>query len=141
MGGSARLADTADMESVTTHGNKVFLVEDSPAIRMRLAMMLGKIEGVTIVGEAQTSDAAIEGILRTRPDSVILDIHLIGGSGIEVLRKIRPLEPGIVFIVLTNDSDPHYRKVCMQAGANYFLDKSNEFEKVRSLVENLGPAH
>ena len=141
MGGSARLADTADMESVTTHGNKVFLVEDSPAIRMRLATMLGKIEGVTIAGEAQTSHAAIEGILRTRPDSVILDIHLIGGSGIEVLRKIRPLEPGIVFIVLTNDSDPHYRKVCMQAGANYFLDKSNEFEKVRSLVENLGPAH
>lgn len=88
----------------------------------------------------QTSHAAIEGILRTRPDAVILDIHLIGGSGIEVLRKIRPREPGIVFIVLTNDPEPQYRKVCMQAGANYFLDKSNEFEKVRSVVENLGHA-
>lgn len=141
MGCGARLTDTAGMENVVDHSVKVFLVEDSPAIRTRLAAMLGKIAGVSIVGEADTPASAVEGILRTRPHSVVLDIRLIGGSGIDVLRKVRPIEPGIVFIMLTNHPDPQYRKVCMQAGANYFLDKANEFEKVKGVVENLCSVH
>lgn len=139
MGYGACLADTAGMENVTTHGNKVFLVEDAPAIRTRLAEMLGKIEGVTIVGEADTAASAVEGILRTRPHCVVLDIQLVGGSGMEVLRKIKLAHPNIVFIVLTNHAEPQYREICMANGASYFLDKSSEFEKVKEVVKNLGP--
>ena len=125
------------METARTTRTNVFLVEDSAPIRMRLAEMLGAINGVSIVGEADAPASAIEGILRTRPDSVVLDIQLIGGSGIEVLRKIRPVEPGIVFIMLTNHPDPQYRRICLEAGANYFLDKSSEFEKVMDVLRDL----
>jgi DNA-binding NarL/FixJ family response regulator len=96
--------------------------------------MLAKIDGVCVVGEADNAPSAIQGILRTRPDSVVLDIKLIGGSGIEVLRRVRSVEPTINFIVLTNNADEQYRKVCMAAGANHFLDKASEFEKVKALV-------
>jgi len=119
----------------------VFLVEDSAPIRARLAEMLGAIDGVSIVGEADAPTPAIEGILRTHPDSVVLDMQLLGGSGIEVLRKVRPLNPGIVFIMLTNYAEPQYRKACMDAGASYFLDKSTEFEKVKEVIAALGTAH
>ncbi len=129
------------METARTDRTNVFLVEDSAPIRMRLAEMLGELEGVAIVGEADTPASAIEGILRTRPHSVVLDIQLIGGSGIDVLREVRPLEPGIVFIVLTNHPDPQYRKICMGAGASYFLDKTTEFEKVREVIAELGTVH
>jgi DNA-binding NarL/FixJ family response regulator len=116
----------------------VFIVEDSASIRRRLAAMLGDIEGVTVVGEAETPAAALEGILRTRPDSVVLDIQLIGGSGLDVLRKAHPQVPATVFIVLTNHADPQYRRICMQAGAAYFFDKSNEIAKVREVISGLG---
>jgi DNA-binding NarL/FixJ family response regulator len=128
------------MQAAHTHTN-VFLVEDSAPIRARIAEMLGNVDGVVIVGEAATPASAIDGILRTRPDSVVLDIQLIGGSGIEVLRKVCPVAPDIVFIMLTNHPDPQYRKICMESGARYFLDKTTEFEKVREVIATLGAVH
>ena len=116
----------------------IFIVEDSASIRERLAVMLGGIEGVTLVGEAETPGEALEGILRTRPDSVVLDIHLVGGTGIEVLRKAHRQSPGTVFIVLTNYPNEQYRRICMEAGAAYFFDKSSEIAKVREVIEGLG---
>ena len=116
----------------------VYIVEDSASIRERLAAMLGGIEGVTVVGEAETPGEALEGILRTRPDSVVLDLHLVGGSGIEVLRQGRLKSPGTVFIVLTNYPNAQYRRICMEAGAAYFFDKSSEIAKVREVIEGLG---
>lgn len=116
----------------------VFIVEDSASIRQRLAAMLADIEGVTVVGQAESPAEALEGILRTRPDSVVLDIQLIGGSGLDVLRKAHPQVPATVFIVLTNHADPQYRRICMQAGAAYFFDKTNEIAKVREVISGLG---
>jgi DNA-binding NarL/FixJ family response regulator len=126
------------METARNDRTDVFLVEDSAPIRARLATMLGEMQGVSIVGEAETPASAIEGILRNHPHSVVLDIHLLGGSGLEVLRKVRSVDPGIVFIMLTNDPDPQYRRVCMEAGASYFLDKTTEFKKVKELIAGLG---
>jgi DNA-binding NarL/FixJ family response regulator len=116
----------------------VFIVEDSASIRERLAAMLGDIEGVTVVGQAETPAEALEGILRTRPDSVLLDIQLTGGSGLDVLRKAHSQVPATVFIVLTNHANPQYRRVCMEAGAAYFFDKSNEIARVRQVIAGLG---
>ena len=118
------------------HGGiiKVFLAEDSAPLRARLVTMLTAVANVSVVGEAATPAAAIKGILQTRPAFVVLDIHLAGGSGIDVLRAIRAADAGIVFIVLTNVPAPQYRKVYMQAGASYFLDKATEFETVREII-------
>jgi DNA-binding NarL/FixJ family response regulator len=116
----------------------VYIVEDSASIRERLVDMLGDIEGVTVVGQADTPGEALEGILRTRPDSVVLDIHLVGGTGIEVLRQAHLQTPGTVFIVLTNYPNAQYRRICMEAGAAYFFDKSSEIAKVREVIEGLG---
>lgn len=129
------------METAHTDCTNVFLVEDSAPIRTRLAEMLGAIEGVSIVGEADAPASAIEGIMRTRPHSVVLDIQLIGGSGIEVLRKIRPVDPDIVFIMLTNHPNAQYRRICLEAGASYFLDKTSEFENVKEIIAGLGRTH
>jgi DNA-binding NarL/FixJ family response regulator len=126
------------MQGAASHPcTNVFIVEDSESIRRRLAGLLGDIEGVTVVGQADTPREALEGILRTRPDSVVLDIQLIGGSGLEVLRKAHPQVPATVFIVVTNHADPQYRRVCMQAGAAYFFDKSSEIAKVREVIAGL----
>ncbi len=132
-------ADTGGMENLSHETRtKAFIVEDSAFIRERLDALLGEMNGVSIVGEAATPQAAVEGILRTRPDVVVLDIHLTGGSGIEVLRRVRSEAPGVVFIVLTNHPNPQYRRACMEAGASHFLDKTAEFGKLRDVIAGLG---
>ena len=99
--------------------------------------MLGRLADVTVVGEAASAPEAIAGILRTRPDSVLLDLNLMGRTGLDVMRAVRPREPEIVFVVLTNHSESQYRDACMEAGARYFLDKSQDFDRVPGVIAEI----
>ena len=116
---------------------QVFIVDDSTSIRLRLNEMLRQLDDVAVVGEAESAHAAVDGILRTHPDSVLLDLNLMGKSGMDVLRTVHPQAPDIVFVVLTNHSEPQYRRACARAGARYFLDKSTEFERVREVIAEI----
>lgn len=116
-----------------THCN-VYLVEDSEPVRALIAEMLGHVPGAVVSGQAGTVDDAIAGIRDTQPNAVVLDLHLKGGNGIDVLRAIHAESPQIVFIVLTNHPTPQHRRTCLAAGARYFLDKSNEFARVNQIV-------
>lgn len=116
---------------------KVFIVEDAPSIRERLIELMDEIDGATVVGIADTPSDAVAGILRTRPDCVVLDYQLRGGTGVDVLRAALAKLPGTVFIVLTNHSTPQYRRVCLEAGATWFFDKSTEFSKIKDVIARL----
>ncbi len=113
---------------------KVFIVEDSASIRARLTDLLGDIDGLQIVGEAETPIDAIDGILRSRPAWVVLDFQLRGGTGVDVLRAVHPTAPDIMFVVLTNHPTAQYRRLCLGAGASWFFDKSTEFTKIKDVI-------
>jgi len=113
----------------------VFLVEDSPAIRARLAATIRGIAGAELVGEAGTVGAAIEGIRSTHPSAVILDLQLEDGSGLDVLKAVYPAAPELHVAVLTNYATDQHRRACMDAGAEFFLDKSSDFPRIREIVE------
>ncbi len=125
---SARIAvhivEDSPMENATAGGTTVFIVEDSPIVHERLVEMMLDAKGVSIAGHADNANDAIEGILRTRPDWVLLDLQLINSSGIEVLRGVRERVPDTGFIVMTNFNTPQYRRICTEAGASHFLDKT-----------------
>jgi DNA-binding NarL/FixJ family response regulator len=119
---------------------KVLIADDSHIVRERLVSLLADLPGVDIVGEAETAFEAIQSIRRRRPDVVILDISMPGGSGIQVLETIRKDKPVPLIIMLTNFTHEPYRQRCLKLGADYFFDKSNEFEKVKDVLENLAAA-
>jgi len=116
------------------HVSKVFVVDDSSAMRMRLSELIEEIGGVTVVGEAGTPADAIDGIVRTRPECVLLDYQLEGGTGLEVLRAVHPRAPDIAFIVLTNHATGPYRRACIEAGARHFLDKSSDLDQIKDVI-------
>jgi DNA-binding NarL/FixJ family response regulator len=113
----------------------VFVADDSAIIRDRVAAMLGD-HAMKIVGQADTPQACIDGILSARPDVVVLDVRLEGGTGLQVLRAVRRLEPDIRFVVLSNNAGPAYRKRYLGAGARCFLDKTTEVEQLVMAVKN-----
>ncbi|MGZ5036903.1 MAG: response regulator [Usitatibacter sp.] len=116
---------------------QVFIVDDSPLIRSRLAEMLASMSDQVLVGEASNARDAISGIRRTQPDSVVLDLNLMGHTGLDVMRAVRPVAPGVVFVVLTNHSEDQYRQACIAAGASYFLDKSGDFARVGEVLTEI----
>ncbi len=114
---------------------KIFIVEDSEVVRERLKSMLTEVPEVEIIGEAETRTEAIELITKFKPEVVILDIRLAEGSGIDVLHNIKKEEPAPLVIVLTNYPYPQYKEKCLKAGADYFFDKSSEFNKIVDVLE------
>ena len=75
----------------------------------------------------------MESISRLQPDAVILDIRMPGGSGIDVLKKIKKNYPSTLVIMFTNYPTAQYRKRCLDLGTDFFFDKSTEFDKIPNL--------
>jgi DNA-binding NarL/FixJ family response regulator len=115
----------------------VFIADDSDPVRERLIALLSEIDGAEVIGEATNYDEAVEGIRSLKPHIVILDIQMPGGSGIDVLKEIKQDSRPPVVLMLTNHASPQYRKKCMEWGADFFLDKSREFESLASIFINL----
>lgn len=116
---------------------KVFIVDDSTIVRERLNSMLSEIEGVLITGEADNPEDAVMGIEKLKPDAVVLDIRMPTGNGIDVLERVKKDQPATRVIMFTNYPYPQYRKKCMDAGADYFFDKSTEFERVSEVIKEI----
>ena len=118
---------------------KVFVVEDSAAVRERLVEMIRELEDVEVVGEAANYNMAVAGIMNARPDVAILDIKLAddAGSGIDVLNQVRKSIPAMRAIVLSNYVSPQHLKASSDAGAEFFLDKSSDFERIPEILERM----
>ena len=115
----------------------VLIVDDSPLVRERLVHMVSQFSGVEIVGQTGDPQAALDAIRRSPPRVVILDIRLPGCSGIDLLPDIKKLDPAPVVIMLTNYPYPQYRERSMKAGADFFLNKSTEFQRIREILEKV----
>lgn len=113
----------------------MLIVDDSILISKKLKTMLSSLNYVTIVGHAKNSAEAFAMLSIALPDVIILDIQMPGKNGIEFLTDIRLRHLDTKVIIFTNQPDPYYRNLCKQLGADYFLDKSKEFEKIPHILE------
>jgi pilus assembly protein CpaE len=128
-GRRTRIAETERM--------KVLVVEDSLDFRGRILKLLRPLPGVEVVGVASTNAEAIALCAALRPDVVTLDVSLRDGSSLRTLHRMMAAEPQPVVIVLTDHSQPHYRQRYLEAGAKYFVAKS-DLEKLPEVIhENL----
>jgi DNA-binding NarL/FixJ family response regulator len=117
---------------------RVFIAENSSIIRERLAALLSDLPGIELAGYAEDVRGAVAAIRLMRPDVVILDIQMPGGGGgFSVLRDIREQELPATVIIFTNDPFPQYRRRFIDAGADFFLDKSAEFEALLGIFKGL----
>ncbi|HTD67734.1 MAG TPA: response regulator transcription factor [Candidatus Limnocylindria bacterium] len=115
----------------------VFIADDSIVLRERLLEMLGDIPGVEILGCAEEGLHAITSIRALKPDAVVLDIQMPRGTGLDVLKNIKWEHSGPTVVVFTNFPYPQYRKRALEFGADFFFDKTTEFEKLRDLFVQL----
>ncbi|WP_168790212.1 response regulator [Paraburkholderia aromaticivorans] len=120
---------------------RVFLVDDAVSVRRRLAALFGALDGVEIVGEAEEPGAAFAGIDTRVADLVVTELHLSGGTGMELLRLLARKMPHVIVMVLTNHSGAWFRHACLTGGAHYFFDKTGEFDLARNTIQRLAGEH
>jgi DNA-binding NarL/FixJ family response regulator len=116
---------------------KVLIADDSRAVVKRLADLLEEVPGAQVVGQASDVPETVQGVQKLRPDVLILDLQMPGGTGLDVLRAIRADHPRLYVLICTNYPYLQVRDECFAAGANCFLDKSAEFEKIPAILREL----
>jgi two-component system response regulator DevR len=120
--------------SATADRVSVLVVDDSAIVRQRLCALLAEDDSICVAAEAGGVAEAWERFEQCRPDAVVLDIHLPDGSGIDVLRRVKQAKPSCQVIMLTNLCEAPFRCESERCGADHFLHKATEFERVAELL-------
>src|SRR5687767_13476375 len=120
---------------------RIITVDDSLIVAERLQSMLNEVESVEYLGNATSISGALQLIQQEEPNVVVLDIHLkedvLAANGVHLLIQLRMKYPKMKIIMLTNLSAPQYRHTCMTLGADYFFDKTNDFEKIPVVLKEI----
>ena len=116
---------------------KVLIVDDSAIVVERLSEIISEMTSVAPVLISNSFNEAVDLINVELPDVILLDIQLPGKNGIELLSFVKSRYPQIKIIIVTNRASDYYRDLCNEMGANSFIDKSTEFEKIPELIEKL----
>jgi DNA-binding NarL/FixJ family response regulator len=103
---------------------RVFVVDDHALVRSGVRSELAGTGTVEVVGEAADVDGAVAGIPAADPDVVLLDVHLPGGGGVEVIRRVAATRPGTRFLALSVSDAPEDVIAVIRAGARGYLTKS-----------------
>jgi DNA-binding NarL/FixJ family response regulator len=104
---------------------RVFIIDDHPLVRSGVRTELG--DAVSVVGEAGDVDSAVTALLALADDAVdvvLLDVHLPGGGGREILRRVTPKKPALRFLALSVSDEPNDVIDVIRAGARGYITKS-----------------
>ena len=116
---------------------KIVIADDSALLRDRIKSLLNSLNNISVVYEAKDGVEALQLILEKEPDLAIIDIRMPEMNGIEVLKKIRELKMKTKVCILTNYPYPQYKKKCLEAGADYFLSKTEDFEDIKIVITDM----
>ncbi len=116
---------------------RILLADDSSLILERIQNIVSKFKQVEIVGSCKTGVETLDALRRLKPDFTIVDINMPGLSGLDVLKEIRKENKILKFLILTFYASENYRQIAMQSGADFFLSKVDDFEKLPKVIEKL----
>jgi DNA-binding NarL/FixJ family response regulator len=113
---------------------RVLIADNSELTLKQLTEMLIFSQQVEIVGSFTNGIETLAGLRTLKPDLAIVGINMPGLNGIEVLTEIRKENSSLVFIIFTLLSSELFRDKAMDAGADYFFSKSDDFKKVARVI-------
>ena len=109
-------------------GLRVVIVDDHAMFRAGVNHEIG--QHVNVVGEGEDVETAVKAILETEPDVVLLDVHLPGGGGAEVIKQVLPTKPDIKFLALSVSDAAQDVIGVIRAGARGYVTKSISSEEL-----------
>lgn len=116
---------------------RVLIADDSALLRKNISKLITSSFPDSLIIEAEDVSTALDAVATGEIDAVVLDLQMPGGGGFEVLESIRGRGENYPVIVLTNHATEHFRQRSYELGADYFLDKSNEYEKILDLFKSI----
>jgi DNA-binding NarL/FixJ family response regulator len=108
----------------------ILLVDDHPLVREWLTTLIRQQADLHVCGESGSAPAALQLMESHRPDIAIVDISLASGSGLELIKSIKSVHPGVALLVLSMHDEMLYAERALRAGAGGYIMKSEATQKV-----------
>ncbi|TMK40602.1 MAG: response regulator transcription factor [Actinobacteria bacterium] len=113
---------------------RVFLCDDVPEFRALMRFALEEDPVLHVVGEAGDGETAIEGVVSTAADVILLDLAMPDRDGLETIPRLREAAPSCSIIVLSGFSEARMGTQVRDAGANGYVEKGESFAGIRRAV-------
>jgi DNA-binding NarL/FixJ family response regulator len=120
---------------------RVLIADDQRVVREGLAMVLGLLPDVEVVGSASDGDEAVAMAADLLPDIVIMDLRMPRRDGVEVTRLLRERVPATKVVVLTTYADDRSVLDALRAGARGYLTKDAGGEEIRRALRQVLDNH
>ena len=115
----------------------VSIVEDSDQVRSTLARLINRAEGFTCPSQYPSAEAALEGLLKDKPNVVLMDINLPGMNGVECVRRLKQVAPEIQVMMLTVYEDTENIFNALTAGASGYLLKRTSTQELLAAIQEV----
>ena len=109
----------------------MYLVDDIPELRELVRYGMEEDPGFEVVGEAGDGKSAIEGIAKTRPAAVLLDLSMPDMDGLQAIPQIRDDDPDVAIIVLSGFSADRMSSHVLEGGADAYVEKGTPIQELR----------
>jgi DNA-binding NarL/FixJ family response regulator len=116
---------------------RIFVVEDHPMFRERLAQMINAEPDMQLCGEADNADDALRLIRETAPDLALVDVTLKGSSGLVLIKSLKALGIAIPTLVLSMHDEATYASRTIRAGASGYITKHRAANDVLSAIRSI----
>lgn len=114
----------------------VSIVEDNEQLRGTLARVISRADGFRCLSQYPDAEAALEGLPKDRPEVVLMDINLPGMNGVECVRRLKPVAPQTLVVMLTVYEDTENIFNALAAGAaGYLLKRTKSAELLEAIRE------
>lgn len=116
---------------------RVLIVDDHPVFRHGISQLIAKMGDISISGEADNSQGALEAMRHLNPDVVLLDVCMPGTNGIELIKLMLAEQPRLIILVLSMHDESLYALRALRAGAKGYLMKQQSAENVMEALRRV----
>jgi DNA-binding NarL/FixJ family response regulator len=121
----------------STAARRIFIVDDHPVTRAGITTLLSQQPSFQLCGETDSAPKAIDVIPKLNPDLAIIDISLKTTSGLELIKNLSSLVPGLKLLVLSMHDENLYAERALRAGAKGYVMKDQAYETLVTAVRRV----
>lgn len=116
---------------------RILIADDHALVRDGLRHILRKAEGFDIVGEAADHASVLDIVTQVHADVLLLDLSMPGGNGLDLIREVRALRPGLRLLILTMHAERQYAVRAFKAGASGYVTKESASAELVNAVQRV----
>jgi DNA-binding NarL/FixJ family response regulator len=120
-----------------TNKKRILIVDDHPMMRQGLAQLIGAEKDLSVCGEVENAEQALDAIKPLKPDLVLADISLPGKNGLELIKDFQTIQPELPVLVISMHDESLYAERVLRAGGRGYIMKQEGGKKLMDAIRQV----